>query len=379
MHKKNSSAPYIDFESYHVKPIFAAELLEITTQTLKKMEEFKEVSRKPCGSVSARIYTPSDIFELAALRASKRTKRLKRPLTVSTFVQKGGTAKTTCAVNLAIFMALRGIKTLIIDNDPQGDATSTLGYDPDLEEMDLLEMGISPEKSAERAVAANLGHLITPFLGSSSLGGSKSTPLPAYPALESIIKKPFGEYGPHLLPAEESLDDLDMALALSLHRDFRYAKFIDKARKQEIDGCDLSAYDLIIFDNAPSGSALTRNALIASDLLLCPVRMDKFSYRALRRLIERLALFKEEYKRAPEVFAVPTMYIKNRPRMASNLSRLTEIFAGSVCEHTLFYSEDYLKALEEGMPVLLWSKAGDNSKGAINAAFNQLLSRLEAL
>jgi cellulose biosynthesis protein BcsQ len=357
---------YPNFKDTLVSPQFAANCLGVTQRTLKTIESENdlEIRRVPRGSVSARAYTLSDIFDIAALRRSKgNLKGLANPLTISTFVQKGGTAKTTCCVNMAIYFGFMGLRVLVIDNDPQGDASSMFGYDPDLLPEELEEMGVDPD----RAVAGHWGNV---------LGINKLCPqMP----IESVIKKPFGENGPHLIPAEESLDDLDVILQASENQDFRYASFIQRARRGENPACDLSMYDVILIDNAPSGSRLTRNAMVASDLLVSPVRMDRFSFRALTRLADRLTQFKDVYGRAPDIAAIPTMFIKNRPRIMSNLAKLSELFPGKVTEGKLFFSEDYSKALEEGLPVLAWKGASENSAGAMREVFADIASRLRTL
>lgn len=358
--------PYPDFESLFYSPQFAADCLGITTRALRSVEEEPgiEIRRINSGSVPRRVYTPADLFQIAAIRRSKGlTRTLARPITISTFVQKGGTAKTTNCVNLAIYLGFMGLRVLIIDNDPQGDATQMLGYDPDLTPEELLEIGIP----ADRAVAGSLGNLI----------GTK--PIFEQVPMASIIKKPFGEHGPHLIPAEGYLEELELALSASANQDFRYSLFISKARKGALPNADLSGYDVIIFDNAPAGSLMTRNSLVASDMILSPIRMDRFSTRALSRLGTKLKSFVEEYQRSPEVAAIPTMFIKNRPRAMAHLGRLEEMFPGKVTEGKLYLSEDYSKAMELGLPLLTWKGASSNSAGAMRSVFGEVLNRMVAL
>ncbi|MDX1366904.1 AAA family ATPase [Pseudomonas sp.] len=360
------SQPYTDYDSVMYSPQFAADCLGITTRALRLVEEEPgiEIRRVYGGSVPRRAYTPADLFQIAAIRRSKGlTKTLARPMTISTFVQKGGTAKTTNCVNFAIYLGFMGLKVLIIDNDPQGDATSMLGYDPDLTPEELAEIGIP----ADRAVAGSLGNLI----GTTNLFQQKT--------LDEIIKKPFGEFGPHLIPAEGFLEDLEVGINASANQDFRYALFISKGRKGDLPGVDLSGYDVIIYDNAPSGSLMTRNSLVASDLILSPIRMDKFSTRALARLGYKLKSFAEEYQRSPEVAAIPTMFIKNRPRAMAHLAHLEDLFPGKVTEGKLYFSEDYSKALEAGLPLLAWKGASANSAGAMRGVFGEILNRLLTL
>lgn len=362
----DESYPYTDFTTLHYTPKFAADALGISSRALRLAEEEPGVviRRDTRSSVPRRLYEPADLFTIAATRRAKGLiKKLNRQITISTFVQKGGTAKTTCCVNLGIYLGLHGHRVLIIDNDPQGDATSMLGFDPDLEQSELTELGIP----TDRAVNGHLGNLI----------GVNDYFTPQ--TLEQVIKKPFGEHGPHLVPAEVYLAQLEVFLSASQNRDLRYASFINKAKKGLIPGIDLSVYDVILFDNAPSDSVMIGNSLVASDLILSPIRMDKFSTRALARLGQRIKSFIEDYDRAPDVVAIPTMFIKNRPRAMTHLAKLEELFPGRVTESKLYFSEDYSKALEYGIPLLLWKGASSNSSGAMHQVFSEVLERLHEI
>ena len=356
--------PFTDFSTLQYAPQFASDSVGVSQQTLKLMERDHGlvIARRKAGSVPVRVYSVQDLFQIAHMRREKGlTKGLARPAIISTFVQKGGTAKTTTSINLAIYFCLSGLKVLVVDNDPQGDSTSMVGYDPDLSANELVELGVP----GDRAVDGHLGNL---------LGVSM------YPqkSLDEVIKKPFGEHGPHIIPAEESLEDLDVALRNANGSDFRYGLFFQKALKGEIKGVDLSGYDAVIIDNAPSSSLLTRNSMVASDFLICPIRMDRFSFRALGRLSDKLEAFAQDFQRSPEIFVVPTMYIKNRPRIQSNMVKLNDTFPGKVSEVPLYFSEDYSKSLDDGVPLMLWKNASENSIGAMRSVFGTMLHRIRA-
>lgn len=68
-----------------------------------------------------------------------------------------------------------------------------------------------------------------------------------------------------------------------------------------------------------------------------------------------------DFGRAPEIVAIPTMYMRNRPRLQANLARLSSLFPGKVTEQPLFHSEDYSKSLEDGVPLALWKQGNENS------------------
>ncbi|MBA1245489.1 ParA family protein [Pseudomonas japonica] len=357
---------YVDFSALEYQPQFAANCIGLTPRRLMDIERDYdiEIRRVARGTVSARMYTPSDIFRISALRRELgHAKRLARQVVVSIFVQKGGTAKTTTAVNLGIAAQFSGLKTLIIDNDPQGDTSSMLGYDPDLAPEDLKNFGIP----LDRLVDGHLGNLIAPHLQMRSFEAKR---------LDQVVKKPFGEYGPHLIPADAYMEDLVIALDVSPNPDMRYAKWIQLAISGKIPGCDLSDYDLIIFDNAPAGSRLTKNSVAASDLLLCPVRMDKFSSRALVRLNDWCARFAEEYNFAPDMLAIPTMFFKGRTALQENLARLNSLFPNRVTEEKIYFSEDYSKSLNNGVPLLLWKGASTKSLDPARKVFEEVIAKI---
>lgn len=356
--------PFTDFTQLLYTSKYAAEFLQVSQDTLALIEKQHQlkIRRIPRGTVEARAYTLDDIFQIASIRRENGlTKPFPRPITLSIYVQKGGTGKTTAGCNLAIQFSLMGLRTLVIDNDPQADVTSMLGYDPDLTASELEEVGVP----GNRAVDGHIGNLMRV--------GSTYSPL----SLEEVIKKPFGEFGPHLIPAEITLDEMDIVLRNANGSDFRYSIFIEQARAGKLPHCDLSAYDVIIMDNAPSGTMLSRNSVVAADFLVCPIRMDKFSFRALSRLAFRLSEFDRDFQRSPEIIAIPTMYIRNRPRIQANLDRLTDLFPGKVTHSPLYHSEaDYSKSLEEGIPVSLWRQASENSAGAFRTVFTEMVSRI---
>src|SRR3989344_8614823 len=208
--------PFTDFQQLFYSSKYAAECFQVSQDMLALIEKQHNLNirRIPRGTVEAPGYTLDDIFRIASIRRESGViKPFSRPITLSVYVQKGGTAKTTTACNLAIQFSLMGLRTLVIDNDPQADVTSMLGYDPDQTSDELLEIGVP----ADRAVEGHLGNLMRV--------GSTYTAM----SLSEVIKKPFGEFGPHLIPAYDSLDDMDLVLRNAPGADFRYSLFIEKA------------------------------------------------------------------------------------------------------------------------------------------------------
>jgi chromosome partitioning protein len=326
-------------------PKFVADSLGISVGYVRKLEDELDlpIKRVQRGSVEVRTYSPSDIFMFQAKRRERgQLKGLPHPVTVSVYVKKGGTAKTTITVNLAIQLQLQGLRVLVIDNDSQGDCTTMFGYDPDRTAEELVEDSIDPS----RAVDGHFGNLL-------ALPNSRMQKM----ELHNVVKMPFGEYGPHLIPAEESLDDVGMVLDNIIHSDLRYGLFIEKSRAGQVEHCDFSQYDVILVDNNPGITSLSRNAMLACDMMVCPIRFDRFSFRALTRLSSMLNEFYEATGKQPDIVAVPTMYIKARPRMQRNLAKLSELLPNNVSQTQLVASEDYSKSLEDNIPLSFYSKS----------------------
>lgn len=177
---------FTDFTSLRYSPKFVAESLQISSQTLKAIEKDNDLTiDRIRGPVGVRSYSLMDMFRIAAIRRQNgNTKGLGRQITISTYVQKGGTAKTTTTCNTGILSALAGYKTLIIDNDPQADVSSMLGYDPDQTTEELAELGLP----VDRAVEGHLGNLMRL--------GSTFPPMD----LDQVIKKPSARMAPTRYP-----------------------------------------------------------------------------------------------------------------------------------------------------------------------------------
>src|SRR5450830_515521 len=119
----------------------AGSLLGVTDNTLRSYAdgagiEVKRASDITPGAPSIRVFQPDTLFKLAAWRRAQGNTKFPKagsgPVVISVDVVKGGTGKTTTAVELALHLQLMGLKTLLIDLDSQANATQMFGYEPDL-------------------------------------------------------------------------------------------------------------------------------------------------------------------------------------------------------------------------------------------------------
>ncbi len=161
--------------------------------------------------------------------------------------QKGGTGKTTSAVNLATYLALAGKRVLLMDLDPQANATSGLGinkhnikkstYHVILEELDIKE-----------------------------------------------ILQPTAVNNLSLAPSNLDLTGAEVELVGMLGREYKLKKALDKEREN---------FDFVIIDSPPSLGLLTINALCASDSIIIPVQCEFYALEGLTQLVNTIKLVKD--------------------------------------------------------------------------------------
>lgn len=161
--------------------------------------------------------------------------------------EKGGTGKTTTAVNLAVFLALSGKRVLLVDADPQANATFALGFDP--EHLPL-----------------SLYHVL--------IGEAEATAAVVRTSLEAL----------DLLPSSPDLAGATVEILELPNRETRLRESLAPLQ---------NLYDFILVDCPPSLGILTVNALAAADHVLVPVDSSRFAVEGLKQLSRTLDLMRE--------------------------------------------------------------------------------------
>lgn len=171
--------------------------------------------------------------------------------TVITFCnQKGGVGKTTCALNTASYLVALGKKVLLVDIDPQGNATSGLG-------------------ASQEGVGRSLYHGLVDE---------------AHP--DEIVQK-SGLFNLHLLPASQDLAAAAVELVGAEDREYRLRKLLRKVGRR---------YDYILVDPPPSLDLLTVNALTAADHVVIPVQCEYYALEGLAKLLKTIDLVNQNLK-----------------------------------------------------------------------------------
>jgi chromosome partitioning protein len=228
--------------------------------------------------------------------------------------QKGGVAKTTTTLNLAVAFKEHGFEVLIVDLDPQGNLTMSQGMDPD---------------QVERSMYDVLVH---------------SMPV------EEVI---------HRAEVDVAVSSIDLAgaeLALSsmIGRERALQKALLPVRNR---------YDYILIDTPPSLGLLTINALTASDGVIVPVQCEYLSLRGLVQLENTLSMIRENLNPVVEIKGIlPTMYDSRTLHSREAVEMLKENFGDLVFETRIKKTIRYAEAPVEGSSVLKYDSSGPAAK-----------------
>ena len=242
--------------------------------------------------------------------------------------QKGGVGKTTTVINLAAYLALSGTRTLVIDLDPQGNATSGLGVD---------------RRTVDRSSYAALVDRV--------------------PMSELVIETPVD--GLDLVPSNPALSGAEVELVGIVARERRLA-----ASLADLNG----RYDRVLIDCPPSLGLLTLNALTAADGVLIPIQTEYYALEGLSQLVNTIRRVREGLNPRLEIEGVLlTMYDARTNLSAQVASEVRRHMNGSVYDTVVPRSVRLSEAPSHGLPIALYDPA---SRGA--DAYRELAGEVTA-
>ena len=223
--------------------------------------------------------TSTKVVGVKRLREPMPTPSKTRIFTVAN--QKGGVGKTTTAVNVAAALSMGGLRTLIIDLDPQGNASTAFGIPRD-ELPGMYEVINHDQPLREIVIRIN-----------------------GYPFLECA-------------PATQSLANSEVELVSMVAREMRLKKAIsDLLDERERNG---ERIDYVIIDCPPSLGLLTINALVAAEELLIPIQCEYYSLEGLALLLHTLTLVREHLNPKIELTTIVLTMFDGRTRLANDVA-----------------------------------------------------------
>ena len=231
--------------------------------------------------------------------------------------QKGGVAKTTSALNIAAYLALNGKKTLLIDMDPQANATSGVGINKSTIEQSIYNV-LHEHIGLEQAI------------------------LPTEIELLSIV------------PSNRHLTGAEVELVNVMGREYRLKKAIEEMKIH---------FDYIIFDCPPSLGLLTINGLTSANSVIIPIQCEYYALEGLGQLMHTLNLIKENLNPALEVEGVLMTLADYRTNLTKEvIDEVKEYFEDKVYKTIIPRTVKLTEAPGFGKPIALYA---ENSVGAI--------------
>jgi chromosome partitioning protein len=237
--------------------------------------------------------------------------------------QKGGVGKTTTAINLAASLAANDFRVLVVDSDPQGNATTGLGV-------------------AKDPARPSLYHVL--------LGDT--------PARDAVIATEFE--GLYLISADKNLVGANLELIGLEDREFRLRQRLEPIRQD---------YRFILLDCPPALDLLTLNALIAADAVLVPIQCEFFALEGISELIDTVDRIRDSFNHPLEIEGILLTMFDDRTNLTKQVAQdLKEFFKDQVFRTVIPRSIRLAEAPSFGKPILGYDPRSRGAESYIQLA-----------
>jgi len=245
---------------------------------------------------------------------------------ISVINQKGGVGKTTTVINLATALVKKGKKILVIDLDPQGNATTGLGKSNNDEEKSIYNVLIG-KTSAQSAIQETV------------------------PGLD-------------LIGSNVNLSGLEVETANDANRAFLLKEILNK----EKDSC-FNKYENVFIDCPPSLSLLTVMSLVSADELLIPLQTEFFALEGITQLVKTIDRIKISLNPGLGIRGVLLTMFDKRNKLSSQVDlEARKHFKDKVYKTVVPRNVRLSEAPSHGMPCLIYDKNCSGSKSYVNLA-----------
>lgn len=245
----------------------------------------------------------------------RKLRKMAKVITVAN--QKGGVGKTTVAANLGIGLAMEGNRVCLIDSDPQGSLTISMGY-PNPDGIPHTLATIMMDIINEEDFAPDSGIL-------------------------------HHEEGIDLVPANMELSGIEVAITNVMSREMVLKEYVDMIRDR---------YDWIIIDSMPSLGVMTINSLAAADMLVVPVNAAYLPVKGLEMLLKTISIVKKRLNKKLSVEGILITMVDYRTNYARDITTMLRENYGStigVMDSFIPFSVKVAEASAEGISVFRYA------------------------